>query len=73
VLDQVLYDLADGLSAVAIAVSPYLPETAPRILEALGQPADLSLDRVRPQVAEPVDGIAAAPPLFPRVDTPAAA
>ena len=45
-LDAVLYDLADGLVAVAVAVSAYLPETAPRILQALGQPADLSLDRV---------------------------
>jgi methionyl-tRNA synthetase len=72
-LDRVLYDLADGLCAVAVAVSSYLPETAPRILEALGQPADLSLERVRPQAAEPTDGIAAAPPLFPRVDTPTAA
>jgi hypothetical protein len=36
----VLYDLADGLRAVAVAVAPFLPTTAPRILEALGQPAD---------------------------------
>jgi len=72
-LDRVLYDLVDGLSAVAVAVSAYLPETAPRILEGLGQPADLSLERVRPQAAEAADGIVAAPPLFPRVDTPAAA
>ena len=48
----VLYDLADGLRAVAVALSPYLPETAPRILDALRQPLDLSLDRVRPQAAE---------------------
>ena len=72
-LDRVLYDLADGLCAVAVAVSPYLPETAPRILEALAQPADLSLDRVRPQVAEQTEGIAPAPPIFPRVETPTAA
>jgi methionyl-tRNA synthetase len=69
-LDAVLYDLADGLCAVAVAVSPYLPETAPRILEALGQPADLSLDRIRPQTAEAAEGIEAAPPLFPRVEEP---
>jgi methionyl-tRNA synthetase len=73
-LDAVLYDLADGLTAVAVAVSPYLPETAPRILEALGQPgAALSLDRVRAQTAEAAEGIEAAPPLFPRVEEPAAA
>jgi methionyl-tRNA synthetase len=72
-LDAALYDLADGLCAVAVAVSPYLPETAPRILEALGQSSDLSLERVRPQAAEQADGIEQAPPLFPRVDTPTAA
>ncbi len=72
-LDSVLYDLADGLCAVAIAVSPYLPETAPRILEALRQPPDLSIARVRPQTAEATSGIEPAPPLFPRVDAPTAA
>jgi methionyl-tRNA synthetase len=69
-LDAVLYDLADGLVAVAVAVSPYLPETAPRILQGLGQPADLSLDRVRAQTAEAAVGIEAASPLFPRVEEP---
>jgi methionyl-tRNA synthetase len=69
-LDAVLYDLADGLVAVAVAVSPYLPETAPRILEALGQAGDLSLDRVRPQTAEGAEGIEPAAPLFPRVEEP---
>ena len=72
-LDQVLYDLADGLCAVAVAVSPYLPETAPRILAALRQPPDLAVTRIGRGVAEAVDGIEAAPPLFPRVDAPAAA
>ncbi len=37
-LDRVLYDLVDGLRAVAIALSAYLPETATAILAALGQP-----------------------------------
>ena len=45
-LDAVLYDLADGIVAVAVALAPYLPETAPRILAALGQSGDLSLDRI---------------------------
>jgi len=69
-LDAVLYDLADGLVAVAVAVSPYLPETAPRILQGLCQPEDLSLDRVRAQTAEAAEGIEAASPLFPRVEEP---
>jgi methionyl-tRNA synthetase len=69
-LDSALYDLADGLCAVAVAVSPYLPETAPRILDALRQSPDLSLDRVCRGTAEAADGIEPAPPLFPRVEEP---
>jgi methionyl-tRNA synthetase len=72
-LDRVLYDLVDGIVAVAIAVAPYLPETAPRILDALRQPADLSLERIAAGVAEAGDGIEPSPPLFPRVDAPAPA
>jgi methionyl-tRNA synthetase len=73
-LTGVLYNLADGLTAIAVAVAPYLPESAPRILDALQQPADdLSLERVRPRTAVSVGGIEPAPPLFPRVELPAAA
>jgi methionyl-tRNA synthetase len=73
-LTAVLYHLADGLTAVAIAVAAYLPESAPRILEALGQDADdLSLDRVKPRTATAASGIAPAAPLFPRIELPAAA
>jgi methionyl-tRNA synthetase len=72
-LDGVLINLADGLVAVAVALSPYLPETAPRILEALRQPLDLSLDRVRAAAAAPTDGIEPAQPLFPRIELPTAA
>ncbi|MGE5689717.1 MAG: methionine--tRNA ligase [Pseudomonadota bacterium] len=71
-LDRVLYAVADGLRAIAVALSPYLPETAPRILEALGQPVDLSWDRVGAGLTEPAT-IVAAPPLFPRIELPAAA
>ena len=67
-LDAVLYDLADGLVAVAIALAPYLPETAPRILEALHQPEDLDWNRIANGTASPADGIGAAAPLFPRIE-----
>ncbi len=67
-LDQVLHDLADGLRAVAVAVSAYLPEAAPKILAALGQPVDTDWVRVAPDRLDAVDGIAAAAPLFPRID-----
>ena len=72
-LDDVLYQLADGLTGVAIALAPYLPETAPRILDALAQPTSLEWSRIRNGVAEAASGIEPAAPLFPRVDLPAAA
>jgi methionyl-tRNA synthetase len=69
-LDGVLYNLVDGLTALAVALAPFLPEAAPRILGALNQPQDLAWDRVRNGVAEEVDGIAAAKPLFPKIELP---
>jgi methionyl-tRNA synthetase len=72
-VDGVLYNLIDGLTALAVALAPFLPATAPRILAALGQDGDLSWDRVRNGVAGEVDGIAAAEPLFPRIELPAPA
>ena len=72
-LDRTLYELADGLRAVAVALSSYLPETAPRILEALQQPDDLAWDGVAPGRTDPAAGIEPAAPLFPRVDAPTAA
>ena len=72
-LDGVLYNLVDGLTALAVALAAFLPEAAPRILEALNQSQDLAWDRVRTGVAEEVDGIAAAQPLFPRIELSAPA
>jgi methionyl-tRNA synthetase len=73
-LTAVLYSLADGLTAIAVAVAAYLPESAPRILEALGQPADdLSLERIRSGTAVAAEDIEPAQPLFPRVELPAVA
>jgi len=72
-LDGTLYELADGLRAVAVALAPYLPETAPRILESLNQPLDLSWEGVASGKAVPVEGIKPAAPLFPRVEAPSAA
>jgi methionyl-tRNA synthetase len=72
-LDRVLYALVDGLRAAAVAVSPYLPETAPRVLRALRQPLDLDWAQVAPRRTRETEGIEAAPPLFPRVEAPAAA
>ena len=72
-LDGVLYNLVDGLTALTVALAPFLPDAAPRILEALCQPGDLDWARVRNGVAEEVDGIVAAKPLFPRIELSAPA
>ena len=72
-LDRVLYELADGLRAVAVALAAFVPETAERILAALGQPATLDWDGVAAGKAEAAEGIEPASPLFPRVDAPTAA
>jgi methionyl-tRNA synthetase len=72
-LDDVLYTLVDGLRAVAVALAAYLPETSPRILEALGQPDDLAWENVAAGKTVPADGIEASAPLFPRIEAPATA
>ena len=72
-LDRTLFDLADGLRSVAIAVASYLPESAPRILAALGQPGDVGWERIGYGGFEPAEGIEAAEPLFPRVESAAPA
>ena len=72
-LDRVLYELADGIRIAAVALSAYLPKSAPEILRALGQPDDLSWANVAPGLTVQAEGIAPAAPLFPRVDAPTAA
>ena len=72
-LDAVLYDLADGLRAVAIALAAYIPDTSARILAALAQPPDVSWEGVAYGRTAATEGIVAAEPLFPRIETPAAA
>ena len=71
-LDRTLYDLADGARAVAVALAPYLPATAPRILEALRQPLRLDWDAIAYGRATATEGIMPAEPLFPRVESPTA-
>jgi methionyl-tRNA synthetase len=72
-LDAVLYDLADGLRCVAVALAAFVPRTASAILEALGNPCGIEWENVAPGRMPGLDGIQPATPLFPRVDEPAAA
>jgi methionyl-tRNA synthetase len=70
-LDRVLYELADGLRIATVALSAYLPKTAPQILRALGQPEDVAWANVAPGLTVQAEGIAPAVPLFPRIDASA--
>jgi methionyl-tRNA synthetase len=72
-LDRVLFELADGLRIAAVALSSYVPETAARILDALGQPPELAWESVEYGRTIAASGIEAAAPLFPRIDAPAPA
>src|ERR671931_24814 len=70
-LDQVLYGIAEGLRSVSVLLHPYMPESAGRLLEALGQ-EDLSIANA---AFGSVRGGAQAgelAPLFPRIETAAA-
>ncbi|HWG56731.1 MAG TPA: class I tRNA ligase family protein [Gaiellaceae bacterium] len=72
-LDRVLYELADGLRVAAVALAAYVPDTAARILAAVHQPDDVAWENVAAGRTVATSGIAAAPPLFPRIDAPATA
>ncbi len=68
-LDQVLYDLADGLRIVAIALWAFVPSTSVRILEVLRQNGgDVSWTRIQNERSLAVEGIEPAAPLFPRIE-----
>jgi methionyl-tRNA synthetase len=67
-LDEVLYNLVEGLRVTTLLLVPYLPRTSERLLAALGEGSlDLSElgSRAGGQKVERV------PPLFPKIETPA--
>ncbi|MDE3190446.1 MAG: methionine--tRNA ligase [Acidobacteriota bacterium] len=72
-LDRVLYTLLDGLTALAVALHAYLPQSSAKILEALRQPAGFEWERVRNGGAVTAEGIGQAEPLFPRIELAATA
>ncbi|MBX5470152.1 MAG: methionine--tRNA ligase [Thermoleophilaceae bacterium] len=71
-LDQVLYSLAEGLRFVSVLVHPFLPESASKLLAALGR-EDLALDGARFGAAPGGAELGELPPLFPRVERDRAA
>jgi methionyl-tRNA synthetase len=70
-LDAVLYDLAEGLRVVAVALTAYVPATSAAILRALGQPEEQGWGSVGYGLLQRTDGIEPAVPLFPRLEAPA--
>ena len=72
-LDTVLYTLAEGLRVASVLVHPFMPNSADRLLAALGQE---SLDLAGARIGAVGGGakVEKLPPLFPRVESaPAAA
>jgi methionyl-tRNA synthetase len=69
-LDETLYSLAEGLRLLTVLVYPYLPDSAERLLQALGQAGDeaLSLERASFGAREGGASVERIPALFPKVE-----
>jgi methionyl-tRNA synthetase len=65
-LDSVLVSLVEGLRVVSVLLCPYLPQSAPRLLEALGQP-DQALARAHFRDRGSGQRVETLPPLFPKL------
>jgi methionyl-tRNA synthetase len=72
-LDTVLYGLAEGLRVVSVILHPFMPDSAERLLTALGQ-EDLALEGARFGAVPGGTPCGELGQLFPRVEaeTPAA-
>jgi methionyl-tRNA synthetase len=70
-LDTVLYTLVEGLRVASVLVHPFMPDTADRLLAALGQP-DLSLEGARLGGRSGGYATGELEPLFPKVERIAA-
>jgi methionyl-tRNA synthetase len=68
-LDQVLYGLAEGLRVVSVLLHPYVPDSAERLLAALGR-EDRSIDGARYGAGAGGARIGELGQLFPKVDEP---
>jgi methionyl-tRNA synthetase len=72
-----LYTSCEALRVIGLLIAPFMPDTAPRILERLGLPDALEEARL-PDDAARWGGLASGtptthvPPLFPRIETPQA-
>ena len=71
-LDEVLYTLAEGLRVVSVLLHPFMPESAERLLAAIGR-EDLSLDLARFGAVSGGATVGELGQLFPRVEAEAPA
>ena len=71
-LDQVLYTLAEGLRVVSVLLLAFMPDSAQRLLEALGSD-DLSLERARLGLGAGGATLGELGQLFPKVEAEAPA
>ena len=70
-LDVILYGLAEGLRVVSLLLLPYLPETADRLLAALGQ-EERSIEAARFGASHGGARIGDLGQLFPKIESPEA-
>jgi len=70
-LDCVLYGLAEGLRVVSVLLHPFMPESAERLLQALGRES-LAMDGARFGAGGGGASIGELPQLFPKVEPVAA-
>ena len=70
-LDVILYGLAEGLRVVSLLLLPYLPETADRLLAALGQ-GERSIEAARFAASRGGARIGDLGQLFPKIESPEA-
>src|SRR5690349_2163674 len=64
-LDTTLRSLAEGLRAVTVLLAPYIPESAEKLLAALGAP-EIGIDRARLGAHPGGQATEKLPPLFPK-------
>lgn len=71
-LSTVMYNLVEGLYKIAALISPFMPDTAQKMLNQLGLEVDaekMKLEDVKAWGAYPVGGkLNAAEPIFPRIE-----
>jgi methionyl-tRNA synthetase len=69
-LDQVLYNLAEGLRVTTLLLHPFIPEAAGRLLDALGEPSRELAELGSREGGRQIERI---PPLFPKLEAEPAA